>query len=152
MAKDTFQKMKPILANRIISMKTKITVNKETEKTRSSGYVVYQKNDEDIMVGKRVNELILKEANLERSLVEIIRNRVTNKSRTRHALGTLREFSHVCEKNAYYGMGQGTHQQDLQGDVGGTVNSVSALRSAATLLSRIRAPLPTPRPTEGLKV
>ncbi|GFO50413.1 endonuclease-reverse transcriptase [Plakobranchus ocellatus] len=56
MAKDTFQTMKPILANRNISMNTKIRVIKQRngEKTGSSGYVVYQKNDEDIMDRKNV--------------------------------------------------------------------------------------------------
>ncbi|GFO18073.1 hypothetical protein PoB_004457800 [Plakobranchus ocellatus] len=36
--------------------------------------------------------------------------------------------------------------------VGGTVASGSVLRSAGTLLSRVRAPQPTSRPDGGLKV
>ncbi|GFO13214.1 hypothetical protein PoB_003971900 [Plakobranchus ocellatus] len=37
--------------------------------------VVYQKNDEDIRNRKKFNELILKEAKLERSLIKTIRQR-----------------------------------------------------------------------------
>ncbi|GFO42787.1 endonuclease-reverse transcriptase [Plakobranchus ocellatus] len=49
------------------------TINKETErKTRSSGDVIYQKNDGD---RNESNELVLKEANLEQSLIKTIRQR-----------------------------------------------------------------------------
>ncbi|GFN73541.1 endonuclease-reverse transcriptase [Plakobranchus ocellatus] len=93
MAKDAFQKMKLILANRNISMKTKIrvmktyvwsvlflygsecwTINKKIERkiVRNSKDAVYQRNDEDIIDRKKV-ELVLKEANLERSLIKTIR-------------------------------------------------------------------------------
>ncbi|GFN74726.1 endonuclease-reverse transcriptase [Plakobranchus ocellatus] len=73
MAKDTFRKMKPLLAIRNISMTTKIrviktyvwsvllcgsecwTINKEWRKTtRSSRNMVHQKNDENIMDRKKV--------------------------------------------------------------------------------------------------
>ncbi|GFO04487.1 hypothetical protein PoB_003099200 [Plakobranchus ocellatus] len=43
------------------------------------------------------------------------------------------------------------HAHALPGGVGGTVASESALRSAGTLLSRVRAPPPGPGLTEGLK-
>ncbi|GFO41960.1 RNA-directed DNA polymerase from mobile element jockey [Plakobranchus ocellatus] len=94
MAKDTFQKMKPILANRNISITTKIrviktyvwsvllyggegwTINKETEKKLEAVEMgVHQKIDEDIMDRKKANEWVLKEANLERSLIKTIRQR-----------------------------------------------------------------------------
>ncbi|GFN92524.1 endonuclease-reverse transcriptase, partial [Plakobranchus ocellatus] len=45
------------------------------EKPKSSGDVVYQKNDEDIMDRKKSNELVLKEANLGRSLIKTLRQR-----------------------------------------------------------------------------
>ncbi|GFO01436.1 hypothetical protein PoB_002794100 [Plakobranchus ocellatus] len=42
-------------------------------------------------------------------------------------------------------------ESTTNGGVGGTVVSESALRSAGTLLSRIRAPLAAPWPDEGPK-
>ncbi|GFN87130.1 U2 small nuclear ribonucleoprotein a'-like [Plakobranchus ocellatus] len=126
MAKDTFQKMKPILANRNISMTTKIrviktyvwsvllygsqcwTINKEIEKkTRSSRDVVHQKNDEDIMDRKKSNELLLKEANLERSLIKTIRQR------------QLKFLGHFCrhkvlEHLAITGRTEGKRSRDRQ--------------------------------------
>ncbi|GFO12041.1 hypothetical protein PoB_003854600 [Plakobranchus ocellatus] len=50
-------------------------MNKKTEKKRSSRDVAYQRNDEDIMDRKKSNELLLKEAYLERSLIKTIRKR-----------------------------------------------------------------------------
>ncbi|GFO15774.1 endonuclease-reverse transcriptase [Plakobranchus ocellatus] len=44
-------------------------------KIRSSRDVVYQKKDEDIMDGKKSDEFVLKEANLERSEIKTIRPR-----------------------------------------------------------------------------
>ncbi|GFO38140.1 hypothetical protein PoB_006464500 [Plakobranchus ocellatus] len=46
-----------------------------TVKSKSSEDVVYQKNDENVMEGKKSNELVLKEAYLEQSLITIIRRR-----------------------------------------------------------------------------
>ncbi|GFO10098.1 hypothetical protein PoB_003660300 [Plakobranchus ocellatus] len=43
------------------------------------------------------------------------------------------------------------YNTDLGGGVGGTVVSESALRSAGTLMSRARAPLPAPWPEGGPK-
>ncbi|GFO42015.1 endonuclease-reverse transcriptase [Plakobranchus ocellatus] len=66
MAKETFPKMKPILANINLSVKNKIsvitvllcgskcwTLTRKQRKTRSSGDVVYQRNDDDIIDTKK---------------------------------------------------------------------------------------------------
>ncbi|GFN87970.1 endonuclease-reverse transcriptase [Plakobranchus ocellatus] len=92
MAKDTFQKIKKILANRNISMTTKIrviesyvwsvllygsecwTINKEIEEKPEAVEMWFIRRMMRISwTEKKSNELVLKEANLERSLIKTIR-------------------------------------------------------------------------------
>ena len=94
MSKDAFQKMKPILTNRNITMATKIrvlktyvwsvllygcecwTINKETEKKLESAEMWFIRRIMRISwMDKKSNESVLKDANLERSLIKTIRRR-----------------------------------------------------------------------------
>ncbi|GFN95511.1 endonuclease-reverse transcriptase [Plakobranchus ocellatus] len=94
MAKDTFQKMKPILANRNISMTTKIrviktyvgsvllygsgcwTMNKEIEKKLEAVEMWFIRKLMRISwTDKESNGVVLKEANLERSIIKTIRQK-----------------------------------------------------------------------------
>ena len=92
MAKDAFQKMKPILTNRNITIVTKIrvlktyvwsvllygcecwTLNKETERKLEAAEMWSIRSMMRISwMEKRSNESVLKDANLERSLIKTIR-------------------------------------------------------------------------------
>ncbi|GFN94956.1 endonuclease-reverse transcriptase [Plakobranchus ocellatus] len=96
MAKDTCQKMKPILANRNISVKTKIrvmktyvwsvllygnecwTINKKTEKKLEATemwFITIRRMMRILWTEKQSNELELKEANHRRSLIKTTRQR-----------------------------------------------------------------------------
>ena len=94
MAKDAFQKMKSILANRNITMTTKIrilktyiwsvllygcecwTINKEIErKLEAAEMWLIRRMMRISWTDKRTNESVLKEANLERSLIKTLRRR-----------------------------------------------------------------------------
>ncbi|GFN85266.1 endonuclease-reverse transcriptase [Plakobranchus ocellatus] len=83
------------------------TLQGSREKTRCSRDVVYQKNDEYIMDRKKSNKLVLKETNLERSLIETIKQR------------QLQFFGHICrhkslEHLAITGKIEGKHNRGRQ--------------------------------------
>ena len=108
MAKDTFQRMKPVLTNRNIRLATKIrvlktyvwsvllygcecwTINTEIEKKLEAAEMWFIRRVMRISwTEKKSNESVLKEANLERSLIKTLRQR------------QLQFLGHICRHKGY---------------------------------------------------
>ncbi|GFO42276.1 hypothetical protein PoB_006878100 [Plakobranchus ocellatus] len=121
---------------------------------------IYQKNER----GKKTNESVLEEVKLERSIIKTTRRRQLEFPRhiCRHKslerLAITGKIEGIRSKD--FGVKQSTNststssttsREEGGGGVGGTVACESALRSAVTLLSRVRAPPSAPRPDGGPK-